>query len=88
MPTIYYQGNNLPPPLSKTRIWNICEILEKNKTPKKNIAQISGKNKTPRAKRAKKIWGFLGVLQGGNAQKGVQKGSKKCHKIDEIFWKK
>ena len=34
------------------------------------------------------FWGILGVLQGENAQKGVQKGSKKCHKIGEIFWKK
>ena len=36
----------------------------------------------------KKIWGILGVLQGENAKKGVKKGSKKCQKIGEIFWKK
>ena len=49
------------------------------------MLRFSGKNKTPRAKRAKKKWDILGVLQGENAKKGVQKGSEKCHKSGEIF---
>ena len=34
------------------------------------------------------LGGYFRRFTGENAQKGVQKGSKKCYKIGEIFWKK
>ena len=64
-----YRADNINTPLGLTPTENIWRILENNLTPRKKL-------RAKRAKRAKKKWAFLAVLQGKIIQKRSKKGGK------------